>query len=377
MKSENTTIDFKTKHFTNTNSLYIELTTDEVDGRPIYIAGNFNNWNTQDPNCILEQIGENTYRYEFKLDFTFPDTLLYKFTKGDWSAVEIGENEEITSNRSTNLKSGIQNEFVSKWRKNWLPYKPNFLPQVVLLSDEFEIPQLNTTRKVWALLPHDYDNTDERYPVMYLQDAQNLFHENSLFGNWEIDKKLAVMAEYQIGKIIIIAIEHADDDRIKEYSVGKTILGNGQGKKYIRFLTETLKPYVDENFRTKTDRKNTGIGGSSMGGLISIFSGLRNPEVFGKLMIFSPSLWVVPQLKIDVDIENTDDTKIYLYAGGEESDNMLEHVKKFKERLIVSEFVKNKMKINLSINKLGEHNETYWSDEFPKAIEWLFFSTKD
>ncbi|WP_366183428.1 alpha/beta hydrolase-fold protein [Flavobacterium ovatum] len=377
MEPDNTTINFNTKYTTNTSSLTIILRTDEVDGRPIYIAGNFNNWNTQDPNCVLEQIGENTYRYDFNLDHTFPDTLLYKFTKGDWSAVEIGENEEITSNRSTKLKSGIQTDFVPKWRRNWMPFKPNFLPQVVLLSDEFEIPQLNTTRKVWALLPHDYDNTEERYPVMYLQDAQNLFHENAPYGNWEIDKKLAVMAEYQIGRIIIVAVEHADDDRLKEYTVGKTILGKGEGKKYIRFLTETLKPYIDENFRTLTDRRNTGIGGSSMGGLISIFSGLRNPEIFGKLMIFSPSLWVVPQLKIDVDVENTDDTKIYLYAGVEESDNMVEHVKKFKERLLHSEFVKNKMKINLSINKLGEHNATYWSDEFPKAIEWLFFSIKD
>jgi predicted alpha/beta superfamily hydrolase len=62
---------------------------------------------------------------------------------------------------------------VSRWRRNWLPYKPNYLPQVVLISDEFEIPQLNKTRKIWAL-PHDYDNSSESYPVMYLQDAQNL-----------------------------------------------------------------------------------------------------------------------------------------------------------------------------------------------------------
>ncbi|WPR70778.1 alpha/beta hydrolase-fold protein [Flavobacterium sp. NG2] len=377
MNSDNTTIEFNSNKIIHNTTLNIILTTDEVDLRPIYLAGNFNNWATQDPNFVMKKVGDNKYQYSFPEGFELPETLLYKFTKGDWSAVEIGVDEEITPNRTTNLKSGVQNEFVPKWRKNWLPFKPNFLPQVVLLSDEFEIPQLNTTRKVWALLPHDYDATEEHYPVLYLQDAQNLFHENSKYGNWEIDKKLAVMSEYKIGKIIIVAVEHAEEDRIKEYNVGKTILGKGQGKKYIKFLTETLKPYVDKNFRTKTDRTNTGIGGSSMGGLISIFSGLRNPEIFGKLMIFSPSLWVVPQLKIDVDVANTDGTKIYLYAGGEESDNTLEHVKRFKERLINSEFVKDKMRINLSINKEGQHNETYWSDEFPKAIEWLFFNSNN
>ena len=357
--------------------LHIILTTDEDDLRPVYLSGNFNEWLTQDKEFVMEKIGSGLYHFKFTHDFDYPETLLYKFTKGDWSEVEIDSNGNRTENRSTTKHTGIQNEHVGRWRKNWLPFKKSYLPQVLLISDEFEIPQLNRTRKIWALLPHDYDTSEERYPVMYLQDAQNLFNEDAEYGNWEIDKKLAVMSEYKIGKIIIIAIEHAEEDRIKEYNVGRTILGKGQGKKYIRFVTKTLKPFVDNNFRTKKDRANTGIGGSSMGGLISIFSGLRYPKVFGKLMIFSPSLWVKPDMKIKVDEEGTEDTKIYLYAGGDESDTMIEHVKNFKERAIASEFVKDKMKINLSINKEGKHNETYWSDEFPKAIEWLFFNTKD
>lgn len=374
MNSGNTTIR---QEINNTNTgLHIHLKTDEDDSRPVYISGNFNNWRTQDKNFMMEQIGANLYQFDFPTDFIYPQELLYKFTKGDWSEVEIGKNDEITSNRSTQLNSGILNEYVPKWRKNWLPFKTNYLPKVLLISDEFEIPQLNKTRKIWALLPHDYDTSTESYPVMYLQDAQNLFNENAKYGNWEIDKKLAVMAEYKIGKIIIIAIEHAEKDRIKEYNVGKTVLGKGHGKKYIRFVTETLKPFVDGNFRTKKEREFTGIGGSSMGGLVSIFSGLRYPEVYGKLMIFSPSLWVVPKLKIDSDAAENSDTKIYLYAGGDESATMIEHVRSFKKNMIASEFIKDKMKINLSINMEGKHSETYWSDEFPKAIEWLFFNTK-
>jgi predicted alpha/beta superfamily hydrolase len=365
------------QHLGNTKTgLYIILSTDEDDERPVYISGNFNQWRTQDKEFMMERIGANSYHYKFPHDFNYPETLLYKFTKGDWSEVEIDSNGNRTENRSTTMHTGIQKEHVARWRKNWLPFKQSFLPQVQLISDEFEIPQLNKTRKIWALLPHDYDKTDERYPVMYLQDAQNLFNEEAKYGNWEIDKKLAVMSEYKIGKIIIIAIEHAEEDRIKEYNVGKTVLGKGQGKKYIRFVTDTLKPYVDEHFRTKKEREFTGIGGSSMGGLVSIFSGLKNPEVYGKLMIFSPSLWVVPELEINPGKANLADTKIYLYAGGNESETMIEHVKKFRKELISSEFVKDKSKINLSINSYGKHTETYWSDEFPKAIEWLFFQNK-
>jgi predicted alpha/beta superfamily hydrolase len=366
---------------TNLNSnaiktgLQILLTTDDDDSRPIYISGNFNSWVTQDKNFQMEKVSNGVYQYKFSSDFNYPATLLYKFTKGDWSEVEIDGDGNITSNRSTTSHYGIQKEHVSKWRKNWLPFKPNYLPKIILISDEFEIPQLNKTRKIWALLPHDYEYSSETYPVMYLQDAQNLFNEEAEFGNWEIDKKLAVMSEYNIGKIIIIAIEHAQEDRIKEYNVGKTLLGKGQGKKYIKFLTETLKPFVDTNFRTKREREFTGIGGSSMGALVSIFSGIRYPDIFGRLMIFSPSLWVGPKLKIK-DQDNQLDTKIYLYAGGDESETMIGQVQNFKNQMIKDNFVRSKMEINLSINKLGKHSERYWSDEFPKAIEWLYFNTK-
>ncbi len=358
--------------------LNILLTTDEDDARPVFISGNFNNWHTQDLAYEMEKIGNGLYHFKFANDFVYPDELLYKFTKGDWSEVEIDKYGNRTENRSCQEHTGVRKEHVDKWRKNWLPFKPNFLPKVKLISEEFEIPQLNKTRRVWALLPHDYDESQERYPVLYLQDAQNLFNEKAKYGNWEIDKKLAVMSEYKIGKIIIIAIEHAEQDRIKEYNVGKTVLGVGQGKKYIRFITDTLKPFVDKTFRTKTEREHTGIGGSSMGGLVSIFSGLMYPEVYGKLMIFSPSLWVVPKTDFtNIDFSEPSDTKIYLYAGGDESATMIDHVKKFKKSMIENEFVSSKMKIKLSINLQGKHNETYWSDEFPKAIEWLFFNTKD
>ena len=358
--------------------LNILLTTDEDDARPVYISGNFNNWHTQDPLFEMEKIGTGLYHFKFDNDFAYPEALLYKFTKGDWSEVEIDKYGNRTENRICKEQSGVRKEHVDKWRKNWLPFKQNFLPKVHLISEEFEIPQLNKTRRIWALLPHDYEESSESYPVLYLQDAQNLFNEKAKYGNWEIDKKLAVMSEYKIGKIIVIAIEHAEQDRIKEYNVGKTVLGVGQGKKYIRFITDTLKPFVDKNFRTKTERENTGIGGSSMGGLVSIFSGLMYPEVYGKLMIFSPSLWVIPKMDFNsIDFSEPGDTKIYLYAGGDESATMIEHVKKFKKNMIQNEFVTSKMKINLSINMLGKHNETFWSDEFPKAIEWLFFNTKD
>jgi len=361
-----------------TKTKTIILTTPIDDERPVYISGNFNNWATQDRRFLMKKISKGKYEFTFPASGEFEKELIYKFTKGDWSEVEIDRYGNRTPNRYWNDDQDTKVEKVAKWRKNWLPYRPSQLPIIRLISEEFEIPQLNKTRKVWALLPQDYNSSDETYPVLYLHDAQNLFNENAAFGSWQIDKKLAVMSDYGIGKIIVIAVEHGESERLQEYNVGKTVLGAGSGKKYIRFITDTLKPFVDKTYRTKTEREFTGIGGSSMGGLVSIFSGLIYPEVFGKLMVFSPSLWVIPKIKLDfLDIFEPQETRLYLYAGGDESETMVKHVLKFRKRLLKRESLKGKMKVHLSINEEGKHNETYWSDEFPKAIEWLFFSNKE
>lgn len=362
----------------STKAKRLILNTPDDDERPVYISGNFNDWKTQDYRFLMRKISKGKYEFEFPEGKEFQKELTYKFTKGDWSEVEIDQYGNKTPNRHWNDEKLLRTEKVAKWRKNWLPYRPSQLPKIHLISEEFEIPQLNKTRKIWALLPHDYDTSEESYPVLYLQDAQNLFNENADFGNWEIDKKLAVMSDYGIGKIIIIAVEHAESERLQEYNVGRTLLGTGSGKQYIRFLTDTLKPFVDKTFRTKSDRESTGIGGSSMGGLVSIFSGLIYPEVFGKLMVFSPSLWVIPKIKLGfLDFFEPLETRLYLYAGGDESDTMISHVTKLQKRLLKRESLQGKMKIRLSINMDGKHNEVYWSDEFPKAIEWLFFSNSE
>lgn len=357
--------------------LNLILTTDDDDDRPVYVAGNFNHWTTRDPRFQMDKVAQGLYHFVFPADFVYPDELLYKFTRGDWSEVEIDAYGNRTDNRSCRQHRGLRREHVHKWRHNWLPFKQAFLPKIQLISDEFQIPQLNKTRRVWALLPHNYHESNERFPVLYLQDAQNLFDETAPYGNWGIDKKMAVMAEYGIGNLIIVAIEHANKERVIEYNVGQTVLGQGQGKQYIRFLTDTLKPFVDQHFRTRPEREFTGIGGSSMGGLVSIFSGIMYPEVFGKLMIFSPSLWVVPKIKLSfLDLETPKETRIYLYAGGDESETMVGHVQQFKKRLMKKNY-SNQLHVRLSINQAGKHNEIYWSDEFPKAVEWLFFSHKE
>ena len=355
------------------------LKTNDVDERAVYITGNFNQWDPRNSKFKLNGNSNKEYFIEINDDL-LPDKIEYKFTKGGWQSVEIDFCGNVTPNRKIEKKKKEVNDFVEKWRLNWGPFKEEYFPKIQLLSENFFIPQLNKTRKIWALLPYNYETANKTYPVLYLQDAQNLFNEGSEYGNWEIDKKLSLLSEYGRGDVIIIAIEHGDEDRLKEYILdNEMVVKNAEGKKYIRFITDTLKPYVDANYRTKPEREFTGIGGSSLGALISLYGGFLYPEVYSKLMIFSPSLWVEPQYNFPMlNFSHPFPTKVYVYGGKLEGSKMTQRIKVF-ERIMNK--LDRKKSINFefktSINPEGKHQEFYWSQEFPRAIEWLYYDSKE
>lgn len=253
-------------------------------------------------------------------------------------------------------------------------YQPGLLPLIDIISEEFEIPQLIKTRRITALLPWNYHDSDRHYPVLYLQDGQNLFDEHAPSGSWELRRQLARLAEKKMADVIIVAIDHAEEERISEYTPSqKTKLGVGDGEKYASFLAETLKPYIDRNYRTLPGPGFTGIGGSSMGGLISIYAVMQYPGLYSRLMIFSPSLWVNPALTGLFNRETSSFSgKIYLYGGRREGSELVTLLERFKNRL--EENPKGTdIQVHLNIRKDGEHNEKAWGQEFPAALEWLFF----
>lgn len=355
------------------------IISNEEDERPVYITGNFNKWNPKDVSFELDSI--NSKKFSIEIDDEYlPETIEYKYTRGGWGNVEIDRFGNITPNRKIKKNDPEKEDTVEKWRINWGPFKKEFSPIVEIISEKFFIPQLNKTRKIWALLPYNYHQTEKTYPVLYLQDAQNLFNEGSDFGNWEIDKKMSILAEYGRGDVIIIAIENGREDRIKEYVLDdNSITENAEGKKYIRFLADTLKPYIDSVYRTKPEREFTGIGGSSLGGLISIYSGFLYPEVYSKLMIFSPSLWINPENNFpQMNFKKPYEIKVYLYGGEKEGSQMTERIALFEKTMENWETSNSlQFEFKISLNDEGKHQEFYWSQEFPRAVEWLFYDTQD
>lgn len=250
----------------------------------------------------------------------------------------------------------------------------DYSPIIVTIEEEYEIPHLNATRKISALLPYNYHESEKHYPVLYLQDGQNLFNPHAPFGDWAIDQSMEVLAQEGYGDVIIIAIDHGERERINEYfPYHHPKYGQGRGRHYIQFMKEKLIPYVNNKYRTISHFSQTGIGGSSMGGLISLYAGLKEPNLFGKMMIFSPSLWITKAIFKEAEKFNPlHESRIYLYAGGKESHAHLPNVNSLEA--ILREKVAHGLELQVEINHDGEHREIYWKEEFPRALRWLYYN---
>lgn len=353
-------------------------TPDGSDSRPVFLAGNWNDWGAADAPFELQQIESGAYQLQLPAEKLPGFPLEYKYTRGSWQGEETDRFGSVRGNRFLGKYQEFVHDEVPRWKKMNAAHNPELLPKVEILSEDFEIPSMIKTRRLSVLLPYNYHETDKRYPVLYLQDGQNLFDEFAPFGNWGLTKRLAVLAEQGMGDVIVVAIDHAEEQRIAEFTPSfRTRLGVGDGKKYVRFLADRLKPYIDQNFRTLPDRMHTGIGGSSMGGLISLYAGIMYPEVYSKLMIFSPSLWVSPQIHQQaIQLHEPGGMQFYLYAGGRESENMLASMEQLRVGLRANTSAPEAMDVHLAVDPEGQHNELRWGIEFPYALEWLFFRKK-
>ncbi len=354
------------------NILSLELSTPIDDGRPVFVSGNFCEWYPDIVDYQMKRVELGKFTFDFPTN-KLPEKLEYKYTRGGWNHVELDAYGNATNNRISKRKSGVLNDFVPHWRTDGRFYNDKIMPKIEVLKD-FEIPQLKKKRTVSVLLPHNYKTSGKSYPVLYLQDAQNLFGEGSEYGNWEIDKRLAVLASQNKGNYIIVAIHHGEKDRFKEYSPYQSAKAKRvSGGKYANFIIRTLKPFVDKAYRTQPERQFTGIGGSSMGGLISVYAGLMYPEIIGRVMVFSPSLWVSDKIYFDAhEFFNPIDSKIYLYGGAKEGKYMIPSLEKMREVIDNQGFNSDKIQIKISTNAKGTHSEKDWGVEFPKALEWLF-----
>lgn len=230
-----------------------------------------------------------------------------------------------------------------------------------------EAPQLGREKTIWVYLPYNYEKK-EKFPVIYMHDGQNVFdHVESLKREWHLEEKLNDLHS----EAIIVGIEHGGDKhRIDEMTpYPNDTHGGGHADDYLNFIINNLKPYVDENFKTLTDKENTTIFGSSVGGLISFYALLKHPEVFGNAGVFSPSFWFSDDIYRLIETIEKIDGRVYFMAGDHESQAMIPDLEKMEQ--LVLERIADPKQIHKKIVHNGHHNEKLWRTQFKDAYMWL------
>jgi predicted alpha/beta superfamily hydrolase len=239
---------------------------------------------------------------------------------------------------------------------------------------------LDHSRDVIVYLPPDYEvNATARYPVFYLQDGQNLFDAATAFvpgHDWKADETAEQLIRGgEIRPVIMVGIYHSGATRLEEYTpVRDERQGDGgKARQYGRFLTEELKPFIDSVYRTHQGPRSTAIGGSSLGGLVSIFTALNYSDVFGALAALSPSVWWNRQRMVTRvrQMRSKRALRIWLDMGTEEGPGALQSVRNLREALTKRGWIENEDLKYVEIEG-AQHSEDAWAARFGDVLRWLF-----
>jgi len=344
---------------------------DTPDSSNIFIAGNFNSWNPGNPAHQLIDNQNGTYTITFNPS---PGTLEFKFTRGSWDTVEGTAGGGFIPNRTYSYSGAAStvNLTIAGWED--VSGLHTATDNVHILDEDYFIPQLNRTRRIWIYLPPDYNTTSKHYPVLYMHDGQNLFDAfYSFAGEWKIDESMNNLFNAGDYGAIVVGIDNGGGERFDEYSpwFSPNYNSGGDGEAYVSFLINTLKPHIDSTFRTLPGRDYTVIAGSSLGGLISMYAAAEYPDVFSKAGIFSPAFQVTDSCFLQVMSKTFDeDIRVYFVAGHNESSGMIPDILNMQQILLKQGVDSSNIKVVDELD--GVHNEGFWAREYPDAYEWLF-----
>ena len=234
-------------------------------------------------------------------------------------------------------------------------------------------------RTLIVYLPPTYETDGERrFPVLYMQDGQNLFDPQTSFikGNyWRMGETAdALIKSGAIEPLIITGIYNAGDKRIDEYTPGKDKrLGGGHADDYGRVLVEKLKPFIDAQYRTLPEAEKSGLGGSSLGGLVTLYLGLRHPSTFSRLAVISPSVWWRQRtiLKTLAGLRQKPPLRIWLDIGAKESQQAVPDARALRDGLISKGW---QLGVDLAYFEAenGEHTESAWAQRTGPMLRFLF-----
>ncbi len=240
--------------------------------------------------------------------------------------------------------------------------------------------------RVW--LPPGYDdpaNAGRHYPVLYLNDGQNLFEASTSFTGveWQVDETSErLVREGVILPMMVVGIDNAGKDRLREYMPHRSLqpmMLRVQGSRYPNFLIKEVMPFVAQNYRVASGPETTGLGGSSLGALVALYTAASRPDVIGRLLLESPSLWASNRqiIRESRAIERWPQ-RIFLATGTaeagrpEKDQSMVDDVRELAA--ILRRAGLDDTRLRLVVEEGGTHHESAWARRFPEALAFLFGS---
>ena len=233
-------------------------------------------------------------------------------------------------------------------------------------------------RTIVVYLPPGYDaGSAERYPVLYLHDGQNVFDQATSFGEeWHVDESAQALIDAgEIEPLIIVGIYNTGEHRVDEYTPtpGADLGRGGHADDYGHMLIQELKPFIDETYKTLPSAASTALGGSTLGGLLTMHLGLRYPTAFSRLAVLSPSVWWDNRVLLsEVEaLQHKLPLRIWLDAGTAEGDETIANVQALRDALVGKGWVVGQDLAYLE-EEGGEHNEQSWARRFDRVLKFLF-----
>ncbi len=254
----------------------------------------------------------------------------------------------------------------------WRPYaelypgERHIVAGTVLVLPQVYSPELENTRDLIVYLPPSYFAGERRYPVIYMQDAQNLFDAATSYAGveWQVDETLEALSAKGL-EAVAVGIPHRGEQRVREYSPPANPWWRGAGDRYVAFIVETLKPVIDRTFRTQPDRTHTGLFGSSMGALISLYGFFERPDVFGRCGAMSPSVWVGRSVINQHVRAPRPGDRLYLDYGTRETS-----ARSLVDQLLAQGYREDK-DLKYVVEEGGQHTEAAWARRLPNALQFL------
>jgi enterochelin esterase-like enzyme len=244
--------------------------------------------------------------------------------------------------------------------------------------EQFRSRFLRNQRDLIVYVPPGYDEQPQRrFPVLYLHDGQNLFDRATAFGgqDWNVHGAADYLIQSgAIEPLIIVGIYNTGKSRIYEYTPTKVPkLGGGRADRYAKFLMQEVMPFVQQQYRALPEPSQTGIGGSSLGGLVSLYIGLKYPQNFGKIAALSPSVWWNQRviLRLAAAADPRPRPRIWLDIGTREGPKIVPDVEQFRDLLLKKGWRENQ---NLHYERVegAEHNEAAWSQRVGPFLQFLY-----